>query len=349
MGFRDELRETPLLYPIGLDFKADAVQFIKLTAEGYEAAGFLDRRMITPGMPTAWGQWKPVAEAAHGLPERCHFIFHISHVGSTLLARLLGGHPELFSLREPIVLRAFADAQLQLGTAECPWSPAEFEKRLGIFMGLWSRTYDPSRRSIIKATSFVSEMAEMLLARQSDARAILMYMAPRVFLQALLGGAMVDIDSRAESRLMRLKRRIPSADWSVAAMSPGERVAMSWLSEMMSLDAAALRFADRIYWLDFDRFLAASEAQFQATLQHLGVNADRGVAASILAGPAMHRYSKATQFEFDANSRATILRESQEKHAAEVAKGEEWLERAAASCPQVRSLLDRTGAISAGA
>jgi hypothetical protein len=132
-------------------------------------------------------------------------------------------------------------------------------------------------------------------------------------------------------------------------MSSGERVSMSWLSEMMSLEAAAARFADRTCWLDFDRFLAGPEAGFLATLQHLGVRADRELAASILAGPAMHRYSKATQFEFDANSRATILRESQEKHAAEVARGEEWLERVAAAFPRVRSLLDRTGAISAGA
>lgn len=340
MGFRDELASSPFLYPIGLDLKADAVQFIRLTREAYDAAAFLDRRILAPETPTAWAPWHAVSEAAAGLTERCHFIFHISHVGSTLLSRLLGSHPEFFSIREPTILRTFADMQMQLGHIDCPWSAAEFAGRLEVFMRLWSRTFDPHRRSVIKATSFVGEMAEMLLERQPDARAILMYVRPTVFLAALLGGAMVDVDRKAVSRLNRLHHRLNEQLWRVDDLSSGERVAMTWATEMLALRAAAERFADRTLWLDFDRFLAAPGVELAGVFRSLAASESAQLVNQILAGPAMRTYAKATQFEFDACTRAGVLQESKAKHGAEIARGEAWLLGAAKQAPAIAALLN---------
>ncbi len=342
MGFREDLIGSPLLYPVAVDLAADGVQFLKMPIEAYEAAGFLDRRMISPGTPTAWGRWAHVSEAATELTERCHFIFHISHVGSTLLSRLLGAHPKIFSLREPAVLRVLADAQLALGRPECPWSPEEFERRLSIFLGLWSRTYKPEQTALIKATSYVSEMAEMLTHRSESTRSIFMYVAPRVFLMALLGGAMSDIDGRGASRLDRLQRRLNTLVGGFESLSPGERVAMSWLSEMMSLHAAAKRFPARCLWVDFDVFLADPQAGLLRTMEHLGLEGGPEVAKEIIDGPNMKRYAKAQQFEFDAGSRAKILQESLEKHGAEVAKGEAWLVKIAEAFPAAKEVLEAT-------
>src|SRR5262245_55619754 len=97
-----------------MDSRSDTVELVRLTKAAYAAASFLDSRLLTHGVPSGWGPWPELRDAAGGLCERCHFIFHISHVGSTLLSRLLGQHPALFSLREPAILRNLADVYLTL-------------------------------------------------------------------------------------------------------------------------------------------------------------------------------------------------------------------------------------------
>jgi hypothetical protein len=148
-------------------------------------------------------------------------------------------------------------------------------------------------------------------------------------LQALLGGAMVDIDQQAESRLERLRRRLNADPWRLADLSPGERVAMAWLCEMQAMRSASTQFPERVMWLDFDYFLSSPETELAKAMRHLNVDAEPEFAKAIAAGPAMRRYAKATQFEFDAASRAAILRESQQKHAEEIARGMAWLEKTA--------------------
>ncbi|MBI1189067.1 MAG: hypothetical protein GC200_00065 [Tepidisphaera sp.] len=341
MGFREDFQSSPTLYPLGLDLKADAVQFVQLARADFDALGFHDRRMLTPQTKTAWARWPQVQDAARGLPVRANFIFHISHVGSTLLSRLLGAHPQVFALREPGVMRSFADAQLSLGTPESPWPPAEFDQRLSLWLGIWSRTFSPQQTALIKCTSYVSEMAELLMDRVAASRSIFMYVSPAVFLPALLGGAMVDIEGRAASRLTRLHKRLGETPWSLASLSPGEKVSMSWLSEMLALGAAAVRFDARCQWLDFDAFLASPEPRLVASMHHLGLTDPAAHAAPILAGPLMKQYSKATHFEFDAGARQKILQESRAKHADEIARGLAWMDHAAAKWPQVQQLMER--------
>jgi hypothetical protein len=330
MTFAQAVTGSPLLYPLALDLRVDAVQFIRLTASEYAAASFLDDRLREPGVPTAAVPWADVRAAAEALTPRCHFIFHISHVGSTLLSRLVGEHPAVFSLREPAILRFLAETHRTLDQPDCPWSRAEFEDRLRAYLALWSRTFDHSQTAVIKATSFVGEMASHLLERVSSARAVLMTVRPEVFLRAMLGGAMTDIDSAIEKRLARLHRRLGETRWRAAGLSPGERVAMSWLSEMAALAEAADRFPSRTLWLDFDQFLEDPNGKLAAALNHFGVaDAAAGIEA-ILAGPIMGRYAKAPEQQFDAAFRGRLLDQAGRAHATEIAKGLTWLGQATA-------------------
>jgi hypothetical protein len=341
LGFRDDIIGSPTIYPLGVDLKADGVQFVQLSRADYDAIGFHDRRMLTPQTKTAWAKYGQLEEAARGLPVKCHFIFHISHVGSTLLSRLVGSHPEAFGLREPGVLRAIAEVQQMLGKPGCPWTAEELNRRLWLFLGVWSRTFSPRETAVIKCTSYVSEMAEMLMERVAGSKAILMYVKPSVFLPQLLGGAMVDIEGKAASRLERLHARLGVAAWSLAELSPGERVSMSWLCEMLAMDGAARRFESRCQWLDFDGFLEDSQTRLVACLEHLKLGEAEANASRILAGPLMKQYSKATQFEFDAGHRERILQEAKAKHAAEIAKGLAWIEAATEAHEPVRHLMGR--------
>ena len=336
---RVTLASSPLLYPIAIERTAEAVQFLRMTEEAYVAASFLDARMLGPNPAIQVGRWGEVREATSALPEHCHFIFHISHAGSTLLSRLVGYHESLFSLREPAILRNLAEVFLWLEEPACDWTVSKFEDRLSGFLRLWSRTFRPQQTAVIKATSFASDMAAYLLRRVSGARAILMYVSAEVFLRALLHGTRKDIQSLADNRWRRLHRYLDIAPTCcLNELSPGECVAMSWLAEMLALDQAAA-YASQSLWIDFDEFLKLPQSGLQACLQHLGADCSNDFAEAICSSSVMTQYSKAPQHGYDPELRSRLLAESSARHGDEIRKGLTWLESFAKRCDRVQRVF----------
>ena len=307
---REALSASPSLFPLNQNPNGDLVQVVGLSEADYESASFLDSRILSQGTRQAVIPWPELEQAASDLPRHCNFIFHISHAGSTLLSRLLGTHPSCFALREPGILRLLGQSA--------------FPERLNVYLGLWSRTFRPEQIAMIKATSFVSEIGTTLLATVVNSRALLMYVPLETFLPALLDGAMSDIDSQAASRLSRLQRRGRLANVALAELSPGERVAMSWLCEMVSLEDIAKQFPERTLRVDFDQFLMQPEMELQRSFEHFQLEAD---VPKLLNGPIMQRYAKKPEVNYDANFRSNLLAASQKKFSMEIDKGLAWLER----------------------
>jgi hypothetical protein len=310
-AFRQALEGSPSLFPLQLSGDGRLVQFVHLTAAELAAASFLDGRIMEQGRPSAVVSMEDLLAAARHLPLACDFIFHISHCGSTLISRLLGMHPMLLSLREPSILRIF------------PACSDDVTRSL--FLGLWSRTFLPQQRSILKTTSFVAEVAAALLPLVPSARALCLYIPLTTFLPALLDGAMSDIDHQAASRFLRLQRRGLVAGLELDRLSPGERVAMSWLAEMLSLAEARQHFPCRTRWLDFDTFLSAPAFWLGEIGQFFGLGEDL---VPLIDSPIMQRYAKKTEVAYDANFRQGLLRQSQTKHREEITRGLAWIARA---------------------
>src|ERR1700689_182978 len=166
----EDLGGSPELFPYMLDLPSDSVLFLRLKRTDYERASFLDARVHTPQVPSHALSWRQVAAAieAAGLTERCGFIFHIGHVGSTLLSRLIGAHSRAFSLREPLLLRGFAHLKNEPRQAPAAWGSDGFEARLTCTLQLFSRTFEERVLPVVKASSFVSELSETLLSRASS-------------------------------------------------------------------------------------------------------------------------------------------------------------------------------------
>ena len=143
------LSQSPELFPHGLDVARDSVTLIRLTEADYARASFLDQRILAPGTISRTLPFADVRAAVEGSPltERSDFIFHISHVGSTLLSRLLGRHSEIFALREPAILRTLAQMHADPASALRRWDGAEFEAHLATLLKLWSRTFRPDSSS----------------------------------------------------------------------------------------------------------------------------------------------------------------------------------------------------------
>jgi hypothetical protein len=337
------LERSPELFPHSWDVQSDVVTLVRLTQADYEKASFLDARALGPRTLSRTLPTPELARAvaATRLEERCHFIFHIGHVGSTLLSRLLGADGRLFALREPAILRSLARLKTDPAPKGRAISEAEFDERLMLFLKLWSRTFEPEQTALIKATSFASELGPRLLAHSSAPKALLLFVSPESYIATILAGsnAREEAKTLTEGRLKRLNRRIGREAWRLGALSEGEALAASWVAEMSALVEARHVGGARAMLLDFDRFLANAEDQLSAAFRHFDCRPKPKRVAEILAGPLMQRYSKAPEHAYSPELRRELLDEARKSHGAEIAKGLAWLERATNEAPIVGDCL----------
>jgi hypothetical protein len=335
------LERSPELFPHSLNSEANTATLVRLSEADYAAASFLDDRVLTRqtiARPVALPELQ-AAVADTRLEERCDFIFHIGHVGSTLLSRLLGSHPALFALREPAILRTLAQTRAAAGPGIS--GDAKFEGHLSCFLKLFSRTFRPEQRANIKATSFVSELAAEILARPSAPKAILLFVPAEIYLATILGGPNSRQEARilADRRLKRLHHRIGEVRWQLADLCEGEIIAISWACEMSALAAASDSAGDRALWLNFERFLDEPAHALGSGLRHLGIEASADEITSMISGPEMRRYSKAPEYAYDAALRREVLDQARRQDSSEISRGMTWLERASATVPMIQQTL----------
>jgi hypothetical protein len=340
----ESLARSPEAYPHSWDIAAYEVALVRLSEADYAGASFLDQRALKPG---AQGQriglelLRAAVEEA-SLEERLGFIFHIGHVGSTLLSRLIGASPGVLALREPLPLRLLAQLKADLTTPESYVSPKDYERDLSLFLKLWSRRFRPQQLAIVKATSFASECAADLVLRPSQPEAILMYAEPEAYLAGILSGpnSRIEAVSMAQSRLRRLHHRLGEASWRLYALGEGERIAMSWACEMTALMAAADASPERTAWLDFDRFLIEPAPALATAFSRFGVEAAPAEIEALVGGPLMRQYSKAPEHAYDAALRGQVLDAGRAESAAEVRRGMAWLEGAARAHGSIAAALE---------
>ena len=326
----DEIRRSPEWLP--LEPAAEhTMRLVRLDEAAYREASFLDQRLLGLGYEHSACGIAVLQAAAAGLAPRPHYVFHTGHVGSTLIARLIGAQHGFFALREPSILRALA--QGVPGGAALALDPA---------LALLARTWRPGERAVIKATSFVSELAGPMLAADSRSVALFMFVRPLTFLRSILAGPNSRIETRqlAASRLQRLARRLEAGEWRADPNSEGEYVAMTWLCEMTALYQAAARYKQQVYWVNFDAFLREPRAGLEAIFRFLGAEAAADDIAALVAGPLMHQYSKAPEHAYDAELRRRVLLSADAEHGAEIKRGMDWLGKVAMRHRLIEEVLD---------
>src|SRR5882672_12413594 len=84
-----------------LDPAVGMVRLIEMDREVYRQTSFLDDRMLQAAVNPQLAQWSLVEAAIASDARRdARWIFHIGHVGSTLISRLLGELDGVLSVRE---------------------------------------------------------------------------------------------------------------------------------------------------------------------------------------------------------------------------------------------------------
>jgi hypothetical protein len=322
------------VHSVGVNMQAT---LYPMTTESYRASVFLDNRIALPAdAPSAQinfmnlcGQFPAVAEA------ETRYLFHISHVGSTLLSRLLGCKNDVLSLREPLLLRWLSLFKSDLGKAESRIDASTYQAFLATSLGLISRPLGTVDQVVVKATSFTNNIAHDILTIQPKARAIGIYSRLDAFAATILkgGGGWNDILELSPIRLKRLHDMIEDEPWRLSQLSAGEIVAMSWLSEMATLHRVAVGVGERFAWLDFDAYLVEPDMNFKIMCHNLELNwaeEDHVIAeASGLRG----QYSKDSNVSFGSETRQAQISAILERRATEVARARAWVDRAIADYP----------------
>jgi len=312
-----------------VDPRAGLVRFVEMTPEDYRSASFLDDRMfqqqhrVTHLLP-----WGTISDSIPVDARRdARWIFHISHVGSTLIARLLGELDGILSVREPRALRDLTFFPEGVRTRFIPTLQA-----------LFSRTFEPNGAALIKATSFVSEIAGELIAEGQPA--LFLYATPRSFISGILAGenSRKELAGRSEQRTGRLVARGVNLS---APRSEADLAAAAWACEMVALESTD---GANILWADFDRVLCDLDGFLRELAGFFGFRATPERLAEIANGPLTRRYSKATEYEYSPELRRELLAEAEQQHRADIESALAMLDAAAETAPLLRKALDRAQA-----
>jgi hypothetical protein len=306
-----------------LDPQAKVGRLIRMDATAYREASFLDDRMLQTPQEMCVVPWDGLADAAAAVeapPAR--WIFHLGHVGSTLVARLLGELPTVLSVREPRALR-------DLTTAPDLARPVS---------RLMARTLAPGQASVVKATSFVSEIAPVLI--EPDGKALFMMASPRRYIASILAGenSVKELHALASTRALRAQARGLTVP---VPQSNAELAAIAWASSISALEAAALSRPDvAITWVDFDDWL--EEADLGPIAAALDLEADPARVAELQASHLLTRYSKSTDYEYSPRLRRQLIADATAAHRRDVDRGVALLEKMAASSPLMATALGRS-------
>ena len=321
-----------------VDAKAGVARLVEMNAADYRSEAFLDDRMMERPRPAALVRWPVVAEAA-ALTGRvdARWIFHIGHVGSTLISRLLGDLPAVLAVREP---RSLRDCAMQPPEVRAPF--------VGALPALMSRTFAPAEVACVKATSFVSEIAAELVP--SGERSLFLTASPRNYVASILAGenSVTELHALAELRQQRMAGRVGALDeW---AASDAHRAAAAWACEATSLEAAAEAMADRsIAWVDFDALLGNLLPGLRTIAGHFGFAASETELTGVISGPILRRYSKAMEHDYSPALRRELIAEATAANAADIDSALAMLDRAAKQSPLLERALARAREIECSA
>lgn len=314
-----------------LDPSQGMARLVAMDRESYRAASFLDDRMLHSSVDAQILPWDVVEKAVSpNLRSDARWIFHIGHVGSTLVSRLLGELDGVLAVREPRLLRDLA------------LMPAEIRKRyVAAAPRLMSRTFAHAETACVKATSFASEIAPDLVP--AGERALFIYASPSNYIASILAGetSVKELRALAGSRAGRMTGRVAGLD--PQSQSDAHRAAAAWACEMTSMEVAAEAMEDRrLHWADFDAMLDDMPAAMSRVAGNFGFDADRGTLEEIANGPLMRRYSKALDYEYSPALRRELIAEANREHAADVGEALAMLERAAQESPLLARALTRS-------
>ena len=313
-----------------VDPNAGLVRFVELSAEDYAHESFLDDRLVQQQRNAHLLKWD---EVAHGMPVNARsdarWIFHIGHVGSTLISRLLGELDGVLPVREPRALRDLTFFPREIREAFVP-----------TLRSLMSRTFDAQQTAVVKATSMVSDIAAELAG---DGKSLFLFVSPEAYLRTMLAGERSQAELQKLAPYYSARATARQIEWLGNLNDPAMVAGLVWACEMAALeDAADSLPGENVVWLDFDQFLRDPQTSLSAIARHFGLTAARDRIGDIARGPLMRRYSKALDHEFGPDARRQLLDEAGARHGPAIQSALAMLRQAAEKAPALARAIHRS-------
>ena len=312
-----------------LDPNEGMVRLVAMDRDSYRTASFLDDRLMQQPVDAQIIAWPVVESAVAGeMRTDARWIFHIGHVGSTLVSRLLGEIEGVLAVREPRLLR-----DLALFTADVRSGYVEPIPKI------MSRTFADDEIACVKATSFASEIAPLLVP--TGERALFIYAAPRNYVASILAGenSIKELRMLADYRGQRLAARgiaLPTA------RNDAEAAATAWACEMTSLEAAADALTDRhLLWADFDRMLENMVSELGRVAGFFGFAADGQALQAIASSRLMKLYSKNPAHQYSPALRQELIEQELRLQGNDIEAALAMLRAAAEKSPLLARALAR--------
>jgi hypothetical protein len=198
-------------------------------------------------------------------------IFHTGRCGSTLLANMLGAHPDLRVLKEPEIVN-----ELLLHRAETSGAGTCDPDLRTLLLG-FSRGLPAKRRAIVKCTSWNAADANRILAAVPETRAVFLW-RPAVDVVASSVASPPGWCGQA-GPVSLLKRWIPS--FPVCGPGRHEFYAAAWVAVVTAGLNAAMRHPGRVTFMSYDALRARPGHVAAAVAAHLGAASRPAVAESM--------------------------------------------------------------------
>ncbi|MGH6785676.1 MAG: hypothetical protein ACREBO_02510 [Novosphingobium sp.] len=306
-------------------FEGTQAVIVPMDRAAYRRSIFLDRR-ISPADEKLVRVDAGQLGAAAPAPQPAHWIFHVAHCGSTLLARALEalapGDSGGLVLREPLALR-------QLALAPDP-------SRLRLALGMLTRRYPGAAETVIKANVPVNFMLGEIAAAGAVDCALVLYCGLEDYLAAILRSD----NHRAWLRNVTCLLAAHFGDTS--GLSDGELGATLWIEQMRRF-AGLIAARPETRSLDAEVLFASPARALRGVSDHLRLDCGDEQIAELTTGPLFSTYSKSPAHAFDNAARLARREALGPAIGADIAQAHAWIARHAADAEAV------TGAVGAAA
>ena len=298
------------------------VQFRFTPLRAITEATFLDDRLGSSEKPLATMKFEDFWSSVNkGSVMPMGHLFHISHVGSTFMARLLNEFHEVLTLREPRIFRDFSALVPKVQSGQGFLTGARFEKSLGAVGDLLRRT-PPGRNSvIIKHTSGNLALAPHLV-RDNEVAIILTTSLENFIAHATHSkGLQADAISNAERRLEFVNSLCEIDQIRLPGLQLPKIVAVNWLCETVRAERfASSRPHTRI--INFDD--VKSDAEHLATVLS---NLAGGAQIELLKESQWWEQSSKSGAKFTWKDRDDNLSQAKKMHAKMISETRDWISR----------------------
>jgi len=197
---------------------------------------------------------------------------------------------------------------------------------------LLARPYGPNEAVVVKPSNLLNPLAELLLAIQSEARAVFLYAPLETFLISVVRKGL-------ECRLWvrELLEGYLRAGFVDLGFEPGDYfrqsdlqvAAVGWLAQHAYFSQLAAKLGPaRIATLDADHMTADPTSALAAVTAHYGLPCGANELAEIVSGPAFRQHSKSGQ-AFTSADRSSEYAKARAAHGEEIGMVLEWASRVA--------------------